>query len=142
MFFREGASLEIVGKRFSEFGVCQSLWFNRKIRSKSKQYLYYDNWYAKNVRLISDLLNPPLLGHKIFEELILDFEISHKDRRKYTFLIKNIPSEWLENPNLEDVNVVDTIINDLVKAKKVPRYSYNIFQDACTPDKRYEYWER
>ena len=55
-------------------------------------------------------------------------------------MIKNIPSEWLENPNLEDVNVVDTIINDLVKTKKVPRYSYNIFQDACTPDKRYEYW--
>ena len=71
--FREEASQDITGKKFSEIGVYQSLWFNRKIRSKSKQYLYYDDWFAKDVKVISELLNPPLPGHKLFEELVFRF---------------------------------------------------------------------
>ena len=89
--------MSIQFRRFgsSDIGSCQSLWFNKKIRSKSKQYFYYDDWYGKNVYTISDLLNPPLPGFKLFEELILDFDISNKDRRKYNFLIKNIPNFYL-----------------------------------------------
>ena len=64
------------------------------------------------------LLNPPFPGHKLFEELILDFDISSKDRRKYTFLLKNIPNHWLENMNDQDNDVVDIIIDKLVKTKK------------------------
>ena len=45
--YREGACKDIFGKTFSEIGICQSLWFNKKIRSKSKKYLYYDQWYVK-----------------------------------------------------------------------------------------------
>ena len=59
IFFREGACKNIFGKSFCDIGICQSLWFNKQIRSKSKQFLYYENWYAKNIRTISDLLNPP-----------------------------------------------------------------------------------
>ena len=141
--FREGASKDIWGKKFSEIGVCQSLWFNENIRSKSKQYLYYDEWNAKNFCTVSDLLNPPFPGHKLFEELILDFDVSHKDRRKYNFLLKNIPNCWLETTNIKntDYNAVDTIIEKLVQIKKVPRYAYYVIQDSCTPDKRYEFWK-
>ena len=50
--------------KYSEIGTCQMLWFNRLICSKSKKYFYYETWYDKNVIGISDLLNPPLPGHK------------------------------------------------------------------------------
>ena len=68
------------------------LWFNRNIRSKSKQYFFYEDWYDKGIIYISDLLNPPLPGSKLYEELILDFDVLHSGRRKYNFLMQNIPS--------------------------------------------------
>ena len=72
-------------------GACQCLWYNRNIRSKSKQFFYYEEWHDKGILYISDLLDPPHPGAKLFEELILDFEVSRKDRRKYNFLMQNIP---------------------------------------------------
>ena len=138
--FREQASKDIFDFKFSEFGACQSLWFNRQIRSKSKQFLYYETWYNKNVHTISDLLNPPLPGYKLFEELVLDFYIPLSDRRKYNFLMKNVPQEWLENSHDQNMDIIDTLIAKLVNTKKVPTYAYNILLDKCAPDKRYNYW--
>ena len=53
-----------------------------------------EEWLDKGITFISDLLNPPLPGRKLFEELVLDFDISPQDRRKYNFLMKNIPEDW------------------------------------------------
>ena len=36
-YYREYATLESFGCKFSEMGACQPLWFNRLIRSKSKK---------------------------------------------------------------------------------------------------------
>ena len=83
--YREQATIEVFDCNFSDLGTCQSLWFNRLIRSKSKQYFYYGIWNDKNVHTISDLLNPPLPGHNLFEELVLDLVISRLDRRKLNF---------------------------------------------------------
>ena len=141
--FREEASLVYFDHKFSDIGGCQLLWFNKLLRSKSKQFFYYDTWYAKNICTISDLLNPPLPGHKLFEELVLDFEISNTDRRKYNFLVKNIPPKWLEveNPiNQNNIAVINTLVDKLVNTKKVPSYAYNILIDKCVPDTRYLYW--
>ena len=68
--FRENATKEMFDVKFSEIGGCQSLWFNRNARSKSKQYLYYGDWYEKQVYCVSDLLNPPLPGSRLFEEMV------------------------------------------------------------------------
>ena len=95
--FSERASEELCGTSYSNLGTCQCLWYNRYIRSKSKQYFYYEEWCEKGIVYINDLLNPPLPGTKLFEELILDFEISQNDRRKYNFLMQNIPSPWLQD---------------------------------------------
>lgn len=126
--------------RFSEIGACQSLWYNKNIRSKSKQYFYFENWYAKNVCSISDLLNPPLPGSRLFEELVLDFDVSRKDRKKYNSLIKCIPHEWLDHPTARELEVVPTIIDKLVNTRKVPRYVYNTMIEKCFPERRYDYW--
>ena len=56
------------------------------IRSKSKQYFEYQEWLDRGIVYVSDLLNfPPHPGSKLFEELVLDYNISSRDRRKYNF---------------------------------------------------------
>ena len=121
--YREYATMDSFNCKFSEMGTCQSLWFNRLIRSKSKKYFYYETWYNKNVSVISDLLNPPFPGHKLFEELILDFDIPQSDRRKFIFLMKHVPGEWL-NDTFLNLDVQDILITKLIAAKKVPCHAY------------------
>ena len=61
---------------FSSIGSCQCIWFNKNISSKSKNYFLYQGWIDKGIIFISDLLNPPHPGSKLFEELILDYDIT------------------------------------------------------------------
>ena len=56
------ACKEIHNTSFYDLGNMQCLWFNRNIRSRTKQYLFYEDWYEKAIQFISDLLNPPLPG--------------------------------------------------------------------------------
>ena len=140
--FREYLSLCLTGKKFSDTGACQYLWFNRNIRSRSKQSLYYEDWYEKKICLINDLLNPHHPGHKLFEELVLDFRISIKDRRKYNFLVKNIPDTWIQEPNNDDLDLHDTMILELLNAKKVPKYAYDVMMETVLPLKRYDFWQK
>ena len=42
-WYRERACQEIYGKSFSDFGYLQCLWYNRNIRSKTKNYIYYED---------------------------------------------------------------------------------------------------
>ena len=78
---------------FSSIGSCQCIWSNKNISSKSKNYFLYQGWIDKGIIFISDLLYPPHPGSKYFEELILDYDINPRDRRKYNFLMKNVPSD-------------------------------------------------
>jgi hypothetical protein len=75
-------------------------------------------------------LNPPHPGHKLFEELILDFDISQKDRRKYDFWVQNVlapnaPNSWIDYPNTQDIS-----------------YSYltQIMNDKCVPERCISFW--
>lgn len=138
--YREQATMEHFDCKFSELGACQYLWFNRLIRSKSKKYFYYESWNDRNLSVISDLLNPPLPGHKLYEELVLDFDISPLDRRKFNFLMKNIPEDWLENPNMQNLDVHNILIDKLMSLRKVPSYAYGILNIKQVPMNRYEYW--
>ena len=140
-YYREYATLESFGCKFSEMGACQSLWFNRLIRSKSKKYLYYDSWYDKGILIIADLLNPPLPGHKLFEELILDYDIPPRDRRKFNFLMKHVPDKWVDDTFLDNLDVQDILITTLIAIKKVPCHAYKTLNVQYCPDKRYDYWK-
>ena len=97
--YRERLCKEIYNTSFCDMGNIQCLWFNRNVRSKTKQYLFYEDWFDKGIQDFSDLLNPPLPGSKLFEELVLDFGVSMQDRRKLNFLMKCIPSSWLQDSN-------------------------------------------
>ena len=138
--FREKATIEFHDSKYSELSGCQLLWYNRFIRSKSKQYFYFPSWYDRNVFTISDLFNPPLPGNKLFEELFLDFNIPSTDRRKFNFLFKNIPRGWMEKFDIDIVGVHDTIVFKLLSFKKVPKNVYSLLLGPHSPDKRYVYW--
>ena len=138
--YREQATEEFYGFKFSDLSACQSLWFNKSIRSKSKSYFFYNSWFNKNILTISDLFNPPFPGHKLFEELILDFDISPSDRRKFNFLIKNIPEKWLVDFDSDIVGVHDTIVFTLLNYKKVPKNVYNVLLGSHIPTEKYTFW--
>ena len=140
-FFREKAIGKEFGVKFSDLGSCQCLWFNRNIRSKSKQFFFYQEWFDRGIIFVSDLLDPPLPGSKIFEELILDFGILPNGRRKFNFIMRNIPQPWLTTSNWNHNEIFDIIVNNLCLAKKVPKYVYSIMSESCAPTKQISFWE-
>ena len=139
--YRERLCKEIYNTSFCDMGNIQCLWFNRNVRSKTKQYLFYEDWFDKGIQDFSDLLNPPLPGSKLFEELVLDFGVSMQDRRKFNFLMKCIPSSWLQDSNSSIVDFFDTITSGLLEANKVPKFAYSLFNETCIPKNRMEFWE-
>ncbi len=64
---------------------------------KSKQFFYYDSWFEKDIASIEDLLykDMPTPVLKSFDDRILEYGISCKDRRKYNFLMKCIVEKGL-----------------------------------------------
>ena len=66
--------------------------FNKHIRSNSKQYFYFAPWYEKGICTLSDLIcdNLPNPVFKSFDDLIIEFDISYKDRIKYNTLFENV----------------------------------------------------
>ena len=138
--YREQATIEFYGNKFSELSACQVLWYNRSIRLKTKTHFFYPSWINKNVLTVSDLFDPPLPGHKLFEELILDFDIPNTDRRKFNLLIKNIPEEWMQTFDPDVTGVHETIVHKIVNTKKVPQDAYVLLLGSHIPNKRYAFW--
>ena len=139
--FRENFAKTEFNVTFSSIGSCQCIWFNRNIRSKSKQYFWYQDWLDKGIVYISNLLNPPHPGHKLFEELVLDYDISKRDRRKYNFLLKNIPTDWLVTSDLTTDTIFDKIRTQLLKTQKIPKYAYSVMLESCLPEKQMIFWK-
>ena len=139
--YRESACMKIYNKTFSDMGNSQCLWFNRNIRSRTKQYIHYDNWCEKGILYVNDLLNPPLPGSKLFEELVLDFDVSRQDRRKFNFLMKCIPSLWLEDSNSSDVEIFENVTSSLLDLQKIPKFAYSMLSEKCIPEKRTAFWD-
>ena len=139
--FRDKACMKEFGNDYLHIGSSQCIWFNKNIRSKSKKYFFYQEWFEKGIMFISDLLNPPHPDCKIFEELVLDFHVSPKDRRNYNFLLQNIPGPWLNGLNIFELDVHSGIVKKLIESKKIPKYAYTIFFDECHPDKSISFWK-
>lgn len=138
--FRENFAKTEFGTVFSAIGSCQCIWFNRNICSKSKHYFLYEDWLDKGIVYISDLLNPPHPGNKLFEELILDYDIGKKDRRKYNFLLRNIPNDLLVTSDLTPDKIFDDVKTKLLKTLKIPKYAYSTMLESCSPERQILFW--
>lgn len=126
---------------FSLIGNCQCIWYNKNVRSKSKQYFLYQNWLNNGIAFISDLLNPPLPGSMLFEELILEYDIDPQERRKYNFLMKNIPEDWLSYSEFTPDTIFEEIKRKLLASNKIPKYAYGVMLKTSLPEKQFEYWD-
>ena len=74
---------------YKNYYLQDSIWWNRKVRLKTKKFFFYQDWYDHGIRTLNDLY----LGRnfvKLFEDLVLEYDISIKDRRKYIYLMKEI----------------------------------------------------
>ena len=67
--------------------------------------------------LFYDAISTPVL--KSFDDLIIEFDISYKDRRKYDFLMENIVNcEILNNFEGQNFDTYDIFCNNLILACK------------------------
>ena len=65
---------------------------------------------------------------KTLEDLCLNLVFHKKDKRKYHFLLKNIPCDWLDKPGFLNFNIYDRVIESLNLAGKSQKY-----QNILTP---------
>ena len=106
-------------------------------------YFFTDNFPKKiHPKCGFWILNPPFPGYKLFEESVLDFDIPPSDRRKYKFLLSNVPQEGIEHPNVQNTcNYIFYSLNaKLMSTRKVPSYAYKVLGNQCSPQNRYDYW--
>ena len=116
---------------WSDFHLQDPIWWNKKVRLKSKKFFFYPVWDEKGIHHISDLF----LGHnfvKTFEDLVVEFDIPITDRRKYNSLMNGINLDWFQNPKNIQENVFVKISTSLVSEKKVPRHVYSILRNQAT----------
>ena len=118
---------------WSDFHLQDPIWWNKKVRLKSKKFFFYPVWDEKGIRHISDLF----LGHnlvKTFEDLVIEYDIPIRDRRKYNYLMNDIYLDWFQNPKNIHNNVFDKISASLVGEKKVPKHLYSILRNRAYVD--------
>ena len=73
---------------------------------------------------------------KSFDDLIIEFEISYKDRRKYNTLFENVINRGLlDDFSDQDFDIFDIFSNNIILASKVPRYTYYIMLKKLPPEK-------
>jgi len=95
--------------------------------------------------------NPPIDGWMdgpqpvlmSFQDLVHKYGISDTNKRNYNynFLIKNIPTEWLEHPNIQNDDIFEVLVSNMIGAPKVPRYAYSIMLDRSLPQSQMVFWQ-
>ncbi len=118
---------------WSDFHLQDPIWWNKKVRLKSKKFFFYPVWDEKGIHHVSDLF----LGNnfvKTFEDLVIEFDIPMNDRRKYNSLMNGIYLDWFQNPKKINENVFDKISASLVGEKKVPKHFYFILRNTACVD--------
>ena len=77
--YRDKACQEIYNASFSDMRNFQCYSSIKHIKSRTKYCLYHEDWCKKIFSHIYDLPNAPLPGSKLFEESVLDFDVSRQE---------------------------------------------------------------
>ena len=85
------------------------VWWNRQIRLKTKKFFFYQDRFDLGISTVDDLYRGKNFV-KSFEDLVLEFDISIKDRRKYNHLVNGLSIDWLYNPQNVQDNIFDNIV--------------------------------
>ena len=108
------------------------VWWNRNIRLKTKKFFFYQDWFDLGIRTVDDLYRGNNFV-KSFEDLVLEFDISIKDRRKYNYLMNGLLLDWFYNPKDVQDNIFDNIVSSLFDNGKITKHSYVILKDNDSP---------
>ena len=117
-----------------KFFLQDPIWYNQNVHLKTKRYFYYHDWHARGILY---------RGHyfvKTFEDLVLEYDIPIKDRRKYNSLMNGILLDWFYNPPQVQNTIFDEIVESLFANVKVTKLSYNILRSHENPVKAEHFW--
>ena len=124
---------------YDKYFLQDPIWYNQNVRLKTKRYFYYHDWHALGISTLADLYR----GHnfvKTFEDLVLEYDISIKDRRKYNSLMNGILIDWFYNPpQVQDI-IFDRIVESLFDSVKITKSSYIIFRSQENPVNVENFW--
>ena len=67
---------------------------------------------------------------KTFEDLVIEFDVPIRDRRKYNSLMNGIYLRWFDVSKTVDENLFDKIVSELVRKKKVSKYAYTMLRSS------------
>ena len=124
---------------YSDYCLQDFIWWNRKVRLKSKSFFFYPEWFDLGICTLNDL-NRGYNFIKSFEDLVIEYDISIKDKRKYNYLMKGISEDWFYNPMNVYENIFDKIVASLFDANKITKHSYNILKPNDRPINTELYW--
>ena len=89
--------------------------------------------------LDDDIYKIPVL--KSFDDLIIEFDIPYRDRRKYNSLVDNIVQRGLLDGFVRGFDTFDIFSNNIFLAPNVPRYSYSILsKNVTSPPQKKVLW--
>ena len=92
----------------------------KNVRLKTKRYFYYPDWHNLGVSTLGDLYR----GHNFvetFEDLVLEYDISIRDRRKYNLLMNGILLDWFHPPPQVKNSIFDEIVETLFGDGKITK---------------------
>ena len=124
---------------FENYHLQDSIWWNKNIRLKTKKFFFYQDWYDRGICVVND----PYRGLNIvetFEDLVFEFDISIKDRRKYNSLMNGLLIDWFYNPKNVQDNIFDQVVATLLDNGKITNYSYTILKQNDSPTDTEIYW--
>ena len=98
----------LIDFRLNNFHLQDFLWWNKKVSFKHRPYFYYPIWLERGISQVLDLYQ----GHRVktFEELVIEYDLPIRDRRKYESLLNGIYLSWFDNATQVDENVYDKIV--------------------------------
>ena len=77
---------------------------------------------------------------KTFEDLVLEYDVSIKDMRKYNSLMNGILLDWFDYPLQVQESMSDEIVETLFVNVKVTKSSYNLFKSQEIPVNAENFW--
>ena len=124
---------------YKDYHLQDFIWWNRNIRLKSKKFFFYQDWYDLGICTLDDLYRGNNFV-KSFEDLVLEFDISIRDRRKYNYLMNGLLIDWFYcSKNVQD-NIFDKIVSSLFGNGKITKHSYSILKEKHSPFDTETFW--
>ena len=124
---------------YKDYHLQDFIWWNRNIRLKSKKFFFYQDWYDLGICTLDDVYRGNNFV-KSFEDLVLEFDISIRDRRKYNYLMNGLLIDWFYcSKNVQD-NIFDKIVSSLFGNGKITKHSYSILKEKHSPFDTETFW--